>query len=262
MLQGCKEKGDNLWTVSANEEEGEEKANNVYNLPSTKQSIRYLHAAAGFPVESEWIKAIKAGNYVTWPELTAEAVHKHFPESDETQKGHMKQQRQNVRSTKIKQNTTDNGGNDDDDHDDQFKPKAKHKDIYIKIYLANDTVHFDQTGRFPATSSRGNKYIMVLVEIDGNYIDAEPMKNKTEGSMIKAYLALWERLTATGTVKPTTHIMDNEASAEYKKVIRKNCTIQLVPPNNHRRNLAERAIQTFKSHFIAIIAGVDDTFPM
>ena len=103
---------------------------------------------------------------------------------------------------------------------------------------------------------------MVLVEIDRNYIDAEPMKNKTEGSIIKAYLALWERLTATGTVKPTTHILDNEASAEYKKVIRKNCTIQLVPPNNHRRNLTERAIQTFKSHFIAIIAGVDDTFPM
>jgi len=129
-------------------------------------------------------------------------------------------------------------------------------------YLANDTVHFDQTGRFPATSSRGNKYIMVLVEIDGNYIDAEQMKNKTEGSMIKAYLALWERLTEIGAVKPTTHIMDNETSTEYKKVIRQNCTIQLVPPNNHRRNLAERAIQTFKSHFIAIIAGVDDSYPM
>ncbi len=134
--------------------------------------------------------------------------------------------------------------------------------MYIKIYLTNDTVHFNQTGCFPARSSRGNKYIMVLVEIDGNYIDTEPMKNKTEGSMIKAYLALWERLTATGIVNPTTHIMDNEASAEYKKVIRKNCTIQLVPPNNHRCNLAERAIQTFKSHFIAFLTGVDDTFPM
>jgi hypothetical protein len=44
--------------------------------------------------------------------------------------------------------------------------------------------------------------------------------------------------------------------------IRKNCTIQLVPPNNHRRNLAERAIQTFKSHFKAVLAGVDDTFLM
>ena len=127
VIQGCKEKGDNLWTVSANEEEGEEKANNVYNLPSTKQSICYLHAAAGFPVESEWIKAIKAGNYITWPELTAEAVHKHFPESDETQKGHMKQQLQNVRSTKVKQNATDGGRGDDDDHDDQIKPKQNSK---------------------------------------------------------------------------------------------------------------------------------------
>ncbi len=34
VLQGCKETGDNLWTVAANEE-GEEEANNVYNLPLT-----------------------------------------------------------------------------------------------------------------------------------------------------------------------------------------------------------------------------------
>ena len=79
MLQGCKEKGDNLWTVSANEEECEEEANNVYtSLSLTKQSIHYLHAAAGFPVESESTKAIKTGNYVTWQELTAEAVHKKY----------------------------------------------------------------------------------------------------------------------------------------------------------------------------------------
>jgi len=87
---------------------------------------------------------------------------------------------------------------------------------------------------------------MVLVEVDGNYIDAEPMKNRSAGSMIKAYLALWARITATGTIRPTTHLMDNEASTELKAEIKKNCTIQLVPPDNHRRNLAERAIQTFK----------------
>ncbi len=51
-------------------------------------------------------------------------------------------------------------------------------------------------------------------------------------------------------------------SAELKAEIIKNCTIQLVPPNNHRRNLAERATQTFKNHFKAILAGVDDSFPM
>jgi hypothetical protein len=28
-----------------------EKANNVYSLPSIPQTVTYLHAAAGFPVE-------------------------------------------------------------------------------------------------------------------------------------------------------------------------------------------------------------------
>ncbi len=94
---------------------------------------------------------------------------------------------------------------------------------------------------------------MVLVEVDGNYIDAEPMKNKMEGSMIKTYLALWARLTASGTVKPMTHLLDNKASAAYKAEIKNNCTIQLAPPDNHRRNLVEQAIQTFKNHFKVVL---------
>jgi hypothetical protein len=49
---------------------------------------------------------------------------------------------------------------------------------------------------------------------------------------------------------------------EFKKEIQKNCKIQLVPPDNHRRNLAKGAIQTFKNHFKAILAGVNNTFPM
>ena len=36
---------------------------------------------------------------------------------------------------------------------------------------------------------------------------------------------------------------------------------QLVPPNVHRRNISERAIQTFKAHFLEILAGVDPDFP-
>jgi hypothetical protein len=47
------------------------------------------------------------------------------------------------------------------------------------------------------------------------------MKNKTAGSMIKAYLALWKQLTASGTAKPTTHLLDNKAPEEFKAEIRK-----------------------------------------
>jgi hypothetical protein len=37
---------------------------------------------------------------------------------------------------------------------------------------------------------------------------------------------------------------------------------QLVPPHCHRRNAAERAILTFKEHFVAGISSVDTTFPL
>ena len=83
-------------------------------------------------------------------------------------------------------------------------------------------MHSDQMVRFPATSSKGNQYVMVLVEVDRNFIHVEPMKNR---SMIKAYQTLRTRLTASGTVKPKTHILNNEASTEFKKEIQKNCTI-------------------------------------
>ena len=66
---------------------------------------------------------------------------------------------------------------------------------------------------------------MVLVEIGGSYIDGEPMKDQMEGSMIKAYLILWARITASKSVRPKTHVLDNEASEAFKKEIQNsNCT--------------------------------------
>jgi hypothetical protein len=37
---------------------------------------------------------------------------------------------------------------------------------------------------------------------------------------------------------------------------------QLVPPHDHRRNIAETAIQVFKAHFISILCGADKSFPL
>jgi hypothetical protein len=95
----------------------------------------------------------------------------------------MKKQRQNVRSTKIKVE------NKSTREKTPTREKKMHE-VYNKIHNVSDTMHNDQTGRFPATLSSSNQYIMVLVEVGGNYIDAEPMKNRSAGSMIKAYLTL------------------------------------------------------------------------
>ena len=38
-------------------------------------------------------------------------------------------------------------------------------------------------------------------------------------------------------------------------------TYHMVPQNAHRRNIAERAIRTFKAHFTSVLDGVYPTFP-
>ena len=156
MLQGCKKKGETLWTVPIPQttRKKREEISNVHNLPSISQTVKYHHPTAGYPVEDTWIKAIKNGNYITWPGLTAAVVRKFFPESDETQKGHMKRQRQGVRSTKALESIPEEE-NKTNNSPTPPTPK-KMKDVYIKIHMANDTMYTDQPGRFPATSSSGN----------------------------------------------------------------------------------------------------------
>jgi hypothetical protein len=61
-----------------------EAINNVYELKTQPELVRYYHAAAGFPTKPSWLKAIKNKQYPSWPGLTWEATDKHFPESEET----------------------------------------------------------------------------------------------------------------------------------------------------------------------------------
>ncbi len=137
---------------------------------------------------------------------------------------------------------------------------VKHN-ILVRVFNAHNTVYTNQTGWLPVQSNNGNQLLMVYYDVDANYIDAEPMRNHADSSMIQAYRLLWAQTTRNCKEKPTMHILDIEASVAFKAEINKNCDLQLVPPDTHRINLAERAIQTFKSLFIAILAGVDPSFP-
>ena len=69
-------------------------------LPSIETAIQYLHGSAGFPSKRTCLKAIWKGKYLFWPLVDIKNVNKFFPESEETQKGHMQGQHQGVRSTK------------------------------------------------------------------------------------------------------------------------------------------------------------------
>ena len=85
---------------------------------------------------------------------------------------------------------------------------------------------------------------MVIHEIDGNFTWVEPMKNKTQGEMIKARRNALKCMKLQGIV-PLHQILDNEISEAYKEeILATKMSYQLLPPDDHRRNIAKRSIQT------------------
>jgi hypothetical protein len=128
---------------------GVDEANAIFDLPNSRQTLQYFHAAAGFPTKETFLEAVRAGNFATWPGLTTTLIAKHFPDSDETQKGHMKGQRKGVRSTKVKQmvGIKIEPGTETATH--KATPAKKMNDIFVKIYELSGEIHMDQNGEVP-----------------------------------------------------------------------------------------------------------------
>ena len=104
-----------------------------------------------------------------------------------TAKGHLNQTRKNVRSTKAKSaplETCDTS---------QLHGK-KVRDVYTETYMVHETMFSNQTGQFPTHSQGGNKYTMVMVEINSNAILVEPMKSRKDDEHM---LTSADRLTTT-----------------------------------------------------------------
>ena len=74
--------------------------------------------------------------------------------------------------------------------------------------------------------------------------------NIEAATITKAWVKNHKRLARVGAV-PKQNILDNEFSAEFKKASdRNNVTYEKIPPNMHRCNAVERAVRTFKTHFL------------
>ena len=150
-----------------------------------------------------------------------------------------------------------------DAEDRQVTPAEPQKqDFIIKFYNVKQTLYTHQTGKFPKTSSRGNKYQMCLHKIDSNTTWVDPLSSKTENSVIASRANAISRMRNAG-LNPKHQILDNEASANYKAaILASGMTYQLVPPDDHRRNIAKKAIQLWKDHFVSVLSGASSTFPL
>jgi len=118
-------------------------------------------------------------------------VRKHFPEPKETQYGHMRGQRQGVRSTQRVQPVQGKC------NEEKIKKK---QDISIHVYELDEdnqltnAIYSNQTGDFPYISSRGNRSIMVIHHVDSNSLWVEPLKTQKEGALIAAQTIILEKM--------------------------------------------------------------------
>eukprot|EP00804_Cyclotella_cryptica_P022723 CCRYP_012524-RA/>CCRYP_012524-RA protein AED:0.42 eAED:0.42 QI:0/-1/0/1/-1/1/1/0/157 len=104
---------------------------------------------------------------------------------------------------------------------------------------------------------------MIMVKIDRSTILVKPIENRKDAELTRAYTTLMTRLHRAG-IQLRKHILDNEISQAMKDLIHDKYRMQyeLAPPGCRRRNANEVAIRNFKCHFLSILAGVADDFPL
>ena len=144
---------------------------------------------------------------------------------------------------------------------EDIPPPIKKKELHI-WYQPISKLYTDDCGRFPIRSRSGNEYIMIAYHCDLNTILQSPFANRENNHRIRDYKFIMKRLADQGH-QVDVQILDNEVSADFKISIVDYWgeTYQLVPPNLHQSNKAERAICIFKAHFLSVVAGVDPAFP-
>ena len=207
----------------------------AYDLPSVPALIAYLHAAAGYPVKSMWLAAVKRGAYYSWPGLTANLVARYCPDLSKSHQGHMAQPRQHIRSTRLPIPV------------DRPRPQStlappQPQSTFELHELPLTHLFMDDTGRFKPRSLSGNQYIMVGLHTASNAILVRAFASKHDSHRIPAYNDIFSCLKAVGAM-PTHHVMDNEASIAFQCAIASNnCKLQLVPPHVHQQSI--RSIQT------------------
>ena len=136
--------------------------------------------------------------------------------------------------------------------------------LFCLATIANkhtSTIYNNLMGSFPFMSLKGNICFLVVYHYETNAILATLIAGFSDKTILAAYLNQFEFLLSKGfNIK--LNVIDNQASQVVKKYLtRKDCNIMLIEPHNHRVNATEHAIQTFKAHFIRMLATTNSNIP-
>jgi hypothetical protein len=217
-------------------------------LDTVGDRVEFFSRTFASAAETTLYEAVKK-RWIKFPGITAKILrrHKHRLRTHASAAGHLDQVHQNHQTPRPHQPPADS---------ESSTP------FNVITYIHKEKNHMDGTGRFPIMSHKGHQYMLILYSEGGNFIKVVPMADRTKQSYLKAHRVALEYYSSRGYT-PTFQRLDNETSLEFEQHLHKHkIQVDLVPPHQHRRNKAERAIRTFKNHFISLLAGVDPSFPM
>jgi hypothetical protein len=225
---------------------------NVYTIPYLQNRLKYMHQAMFCPPITTLINAANEGFLQGFPFMTQDLISKHLVKTPATAKGRMKKAKAGIRSTRHLS-----------PHSNP-PPRVDTHNIFCYATLADKmkgTIYTNSTGALPARLHNGNQYFFIAYAYDPNYIYALPIQSGSSKHIIDAFETVFNDLTAKGH-KPVFNVTDNQAAAAIKTFLNEHdCAWQIVEPHNHRVNAAERAIQTFKNHFISGLCTTDQNLP-
>ena len=126
--------------------------------------------------------------------------------------GHLVQKRQGVRSTKPNPQPPSSP--------EDPMPQVRSNKLFLQV-TTTSKLYTDDTGRFTIYSHSGNQYAVITYHYDANMILEVPLNIRKDTHCLKAYNKILQRLS-NHNLTVDLQILDNEASVEYKRVIKKN----------------------------------------
>ena len=192
------------------------------------------------------LAAEKLGYFRGCPGLTRKAINNHLGIETASEKGWMTQVRQGAHTTRSPVAVPDETNNECTAIPQQEPGNSKTHEVYFTATNAGGgLVYSDQTGRFPCTSNRSNKYLAIFYVYNVKALLYVPIKSRAKEELLRAYKKIYSYLEARG-FKLKLHKLDNETSTDVEEFITaQQAKYQYTPPDMHRSNAAERGVQTY-----------------
>jgi hypothetical protein len=251
ILRGDRDPRTGLWMLNLSDFTQTHSASLAIQTRTQGDVAAFWHGTFGSPALTTLTKAMDKG-FITIPGLSPALMRKHAPNPVATSFGHLDQTRQGMRSTKAPIV---------EEIDDPTVYISEPNYVMVK-FVRTGRNYMDLAGRFPHQSAKGSNYVMVMYSHDTGYIHVETPASRSAADIVSCFERGIE-LFSRGKDKPIIERIDNECSKDFRAICKAlTISIELAPPGQHRTNAAERAIRTFKNHFIAILSTTDKQFPL